>query len=389
MFNRRTCALGVIALAMLFAALAVVQPAAASGPDPNAVLFVKKTAYGSQDTTWTWTIAKAANVSDLTLSPGQVHVVDYAVTVDAASATGWTVVSGTGQSDGIAFRNLSAGAVQVTSVVDQLSDGTIAAVSCPFTLPYSLPAGFTSPPCSYTASGNGPAPTSNTVTVSLSDGTSYSATVPVNYTSSNETDECITVNDSLAGALGTVCAGEAPRTFEYSYAVGPYDTCGLYHVDNIASFVTNDTGTTGSANWTVNVTVPCVAGCTLTQGYWKTHSEFGPAPYDATWALLPTGASTSFYLSGQTWYEVFWTPPAGGNRYYQLAHQFMAARLNVLNGAATTSEVDAALAWAEAFFNTYTPTSALSPAVRSAATSNASILDSYNNGVTGPGHCSE
>ena len=26
--------------------------------------------------------------------------------------------------------------------------------------------------------------------------------------------------------------------------------------------------------------------CTLTQGYWKTHSSYGPAPYDVTWAIL-------------------------------------------------------------------------------------------------------
>ena len=43
---------------------------------------------------------------------------------------------------------------------------------------------------------------------------------------------------------------------------------------------------------TVDVDVPCLGGCTLTPGYWKTHSEFGPAPYDDNWANLPNGAST-------------------------------------------------------------------------------------------------
>ena len=34
-------------------------------------------------------------------------------------------------------------------------------------------------------------------------------------------------------------------------------------------------GDTGSASWTIDVTVPCAGGCTLTPGYWKTHSSFG------------------------------------------------------------------------------------------------------------------
>ena len=91
------------------------------------------------------------------------------------------------------------------------------------------------------------------------------------------------------------------------------------------------------------MTIPCDFGCTLTLGYWKTHSELGPAPYDDNWANLPSGASTELDSSGHTWYEVFWTPPKGGNPWYQLAHQWMAATLNVLNGAGTPPEVADAL----------------------------------------------
>lgn len=384
MIHRKALAVGVVALALLFAILAAAQPAAASGTGPTGILFVKKTATGSQDTSWTWTIEKAGDQSDLTLTPGQSQTVNYSVTVDAVSTAAWSV-AGT-----IQFQNTSASAVLVTAVTDLLSDGTVGAVTCPFALPYTLQAGFTSAPCTYSASGAGAPPVSNTASVTVDSGAvSNSAVTPVNYTSFNETDECITVNDNLYGSLGVVCAGDAPFTFSYSLTVGPYDTCGLYQVDNIASFVSNDTGTAGEDSWTVNVDVPCAGGCTLTQGYWKTHSEFGPAPYDATWAMLPSGANTPFYLSGKTWYQVFWTPPAGGNRYYQLAHQYMAARLNVLNGAASTPEVDAALVWATNFFNTYTPSSSLPSAVLSQARNYASLLDGYNNGVTGPGHCSE
>ncbi|MDX2136158.1 MAG: SdrD B-like domain-containing protein [Saprospiraceae bacterium] len=128
-------------------------------------------------------------------------------------------------------------------------------------------------------------------------------------------------------------------------------------------------------------------GCTLTQGYWKTHSKYGPAPYDPTWALQ--GEDTPFFLSGKTWYEVLWTPPSGGNGYYILAHQYIAARLNFLNGASSTQQVTAAFNAATTLFNTYTPAqwSGLPKSVKDQFISLASTLDQYNNGIIGPGHC--
>jgi hypothetical protein len=204
-----------------------------------------------------------------------------------------------------------------------------------------------------------------------------------------EIDECVDVNDSYAGFLGTVCYPDVPKTFTYSRWVGPYDVCGTYSVDNTADFVTNDTGATGSSSWNIPVDVPCIEGCTLTQGYWKTHSEYGPAPYDETWAMLPYGANTPFYISGQSYYQVLWTPPKGGNVYYILAHQFIAAQLNQLNGSASTADVAAAMAWADGFFSSHTPGDKFSKAEKLMANSYADLLDQYNNGLIGPGHCSE
>jgi hypothetical protein len=205
------------------------------------------------------------------------------------------------------------------------------------------------------------------------------------------TDECINVSDDKAGALGTACAGvdTLPKTFNYTQNLS-YNTCGVRQYVNTASFLTNDTATTGSDSWTVNVTIPCATGCTLTQGYWKTHSSYGPAPYDDTWALLSggLGANKPFYLSGQTWYQVFWTPPQG-NPYYNLAHQFEAATLNELNGASTPANVDAALAWAHTFFSTHTPSSNLTKTEKAQVLYYANLLDNYNNGLVGPVHCSE
>lgn len=119
------------------------------------------------------------------------------------------------------------------------------------------------------------------------------------------------------------------------------------------------------------------AGCTYTQGYWKTHSSYGPAgPEDDGWDAVG-GPDAAFFASGKTWYEMFWTP-VKGDKYVQLAHQYMAAKLNVLNGATPTAAVTQAIADAEAYFNggAY-PTGA------------HSILGEFNEGLIGPGHCDE
>lgn len=128
-----------------------------------------------------------------------------------------------------------------------------------------------------------------------------------------------------------------------------------------------------------------VGGCSLTQGYWKTHSAYGPAPYDGTWAMVgPDGEDTMFYGSGQTWYEVLWTPPRG-DAYYNLAHQFIAASLNALHGSDTTV-IDDALAQADELFQDFGP-GEFDRATRGEALALASMLDAYNNGDIGPGHC--
>ena len=119
-----------------------------------------------------------------------------------------------------------------------------------------------------------------------------------------------------------------------------------------------ETGQSDDARVTVTCKPPPEPGCTLTQGYWKTHSKYaGAKKYDATWALI--GEDTAFFSSGKTWYQAINTSSAGGNAYYILAHQYIAAKLNLAGGASSTPAVATALAGAEAFYATYTPTSTL------------------------------
>jgi hypothetical protein len=131
-------------------------------------------------------------------------------------------------------------------------------------------------------------------------------------------------------------------------------------------------------------------GCTRGQGYWKTHSFYGPAPYDSTWALL--GEDSTFFLSNQTNHDVMWTPPSGGNAYYMLAHQYIATVLNILSGA-DPSEIQATLDDATDMFETYTPEDIGNlrgnNQIRQEFISLKNMLARYNDGEIGPGSCSE
>jgi hypothetical protein len=361
-------------------------------------LEVIKTAETSFTRTWQWTIEKSADQTDLgTLQPGDMVNVNYQVTVAASSTdSAWTV------SGDISIHNAATNPdATIEGVSDVLStSGALAAgdIDCGvITFPFTLAPDATLT-CTYSKSLSGPVDQTNTATVTTSGtvpGGSDTSAVTFSSSPSTEIDECINVSDTLGGSLGTVCAGSTPATFNYTLSFGRNELadeildCGSNTVLNTASFVTNDTANTGSDNWTITATVECEFGCTLTQGYWKTHSEFGPAPYDNTWAQLANGASTTFFLSSQAWYEVFQTEPAG-NAYYILAHQYMAAHLNQLAGASMTGSVLAAFSDVTELFNTYTPAQiAASASLTAEATDLAGTLASYNEGALGPGHCGD
>lgn len=127
----------------------------------------------------------------------------------------------------------------------------------------------------------------------------------------------------------------------------------------------------------------CGCGCTLTQGYWKNHSAYGPAPYEAAWSGQE---DLPFWNSGMTIYQVLWEK-AKGNPYYILAHQYIAANLNIQNGASAPPEVAAAMNWSYTFFQTAAPGDDFSKALREEMLYTKDILDRYNNGQIGPGHC--
>lgn len=368
-------------------------------------LAVSKDAHTALDRTWEWTIVKTADRQGATLSPGQQILVNYQIDLSAVSFDdGWSV-HGT-----IRVQNPHPTRPALLLGVADSVGGIPALVDCGVAFPYQLaPGGDLS--CSYSADLPSAATRTNTATATRQafsyapDGTATAAgttdasgTAAVDFAGAGVSsfDECVDVTDSLQGDLGTACAADAPESFTYSRFVGPFtapDQCGDQTVDNTASFVANDTGATGDDSWSVLVDVVCDLGCTLTPGYWKTHSRKGPAPYDDTWALLgPKQEDTVFFLSGQTYHKVLWQAPKG-NAYYILAHAWIATTLNGLNGASMPAEVQSAWEEARILFQTKTPAQIAAQKgnqqPRKRMLELAGLLDMYNNGLLGPGHCSE
>lgn len=372
-------------------------------------LVVEKTVDESFDREWAWDIAKSADDTELDpLEEGQIHIVNYDVDVSATSNDVSHEVTGT-----ITITNpVGNPDATVDSVSDVLDVSGAASVSCEdadadTAAPWTLSPGEVLN-CTYEQLNADPDDSTNTATVTTSgDVPGGEAVEPVSFGEEDlddEIDECVDVNDTNIGFLGTVCANEAPTTFEYSLEFSTDAeadvvlVCGDNEHMNIADLVTNDTQTTDEDDELVTAFVDCDQGCTLTQGYWKTHSVLGPAPYDSEgWGNLGDfDGNEGEEEEGEDWvnwsidwYTAFWTPPKGGNVWYKLAHQFQAAYLNAQNGASTPTEVDDALADAENWLMTMNPDDKTKGKDAKDANSWHSTLASYNEGDIGPGHCDE
>ncbi|HEU4721989.1 MAG TPA: hypothetical protein VFS59_11550 [Gemmatimonadaceae bacterium] len=111
-------------------------------------------------------------------------------------------------------------------------------------------------------------------------------------------------------------------------------------------------------------------GCAYSHGYWKGHTESWPAGSDPT---------DPFFSSGTTWLGIMQAPPKG-DPYVILAQQYVAAALNVANGAYMPPLVKTAFDAATAYFG---------GGAGGNLTGWASTLDGYNTGLalSGPPHC--
>ncbi len=383
------------------------QPASATVKVTCYALEVSKDANTSYTRTYKWDkLVKTADRTSLTLAIDEWVLVNYKVTVCASYVDSDWAVSGK-----ICVKNPAPMPAPITNLKDVACDvtGIIDWDGQPFTLAPGETKCF-----DYKV----PLPSKmncvNTATATLQnydygwqkngtkDGTTdFTGSKAFTFNGpTKEVDKCIRVEDTAYGPLGTVSwAPSDPastwwcKDLTYSVWVGGYKECGKqYTVHNAACYYTCDSNASSCDSVDITINVPC-PGCTLTPGYWKTHSRRGPAPYDDAWALVgPLQENTFFFGSGKTYYQALWTPPAG-NAYWILAHAYIAAYLNKLNGAYVPAAVQTAMDHAAVLLGSYDgspyPMSAIRNGVRTDFINTAALLDRYNNGLMGVVHCSE
>jgi hypothetical protein len=176
----------------------------------------------------------------------------------------------------------------------------------------------------------------------------------------------VTIGDSLYDncAVSSPCAG-VPLLCNTSY---------VFRATSLAPSAVLMISNTITAS-----TLPCAGGgsCTYTQGYWRTHPD--------AWPVTSLTLGTVTYQAAQL--MAILENPAQSNGLVILAHQLIAAKLNIANGADPTAiqqtviDADNMIAGlvVPPIGNGYLP-----PAQTSQLTE---TLTQYNEGTIGPGHC--
>jgi len=120
-------------------------------------------------------------------------------------------------------------------------------------------------------------------------------------------------------------------------------------------------------------------GCTLTQGYWKTHEE--------NWPVDSLTLGTVNYTQEELLSIL--TTPVKGNGLISLAHQLIAAKLNIADGASLT-DVATTIEDADTLIGGLViPPVGTGKLTTNQVSSLVGALDDFNNGDIGPGHCGE
>ncbi|MFL6193257.1 MAG: hypothetical protein ACJ75H_03745 [Thermoanaerobaculia bacterium] len=134
-------------------------------------------------------------------------------------------------------------------------------------------------------------------------------------------------------------------------------------------------------------TAQCVVdeGCTFTQGYWKTHGPIPTGNNVNEWPVSGLMLGTVNYTDLEL-LSIFNTS-GGGNGLITLAHQLIAAKLNIASGA-NDSSVAGAIVSADALISGLVVPPVGSGSLAPSATSALVFtLTQFNEGAIGPGHC--
>jgi hypothetical protein len=128
--------------------------------------------------------------------------------------------------------------------------------------------------------------------------------------------------------------------------------------------------------------------CTFTQGYWKTHGPIPVGNNTNAWAVTSLVLGTNTYSDFDVLAILNTSGGAGGNGILALAHQLIAAKLNIAAGADGSSVAGAIVSADGMIGSQLIPPFGSGFVSASASSSTTATLDSFNKGLSGPGHCS-
>ena len=172
----------------------------------------------------------------------------------------------------------------------------------------------------------------------------------------------------------TNMSGELEPGVSYMFCASANDVGGIY--DPASGFSANQNA------WTLGG-----QDCTYTQGYWKTHGlgDCHNGSNDNEWPVTSLMLGSVLYTDTELC--AILNEPTAGNGLVSLCHQLIATKLNIANGSDDTV-IAATIAAADAQIGALVcpPIGAgfIHPSLTSSKTQ---MLDDYNNGVIGPGHC--
>ncbi len=210
---------------------------------------------------------------------------------------------------------------------------------------------------------------------------SASVILPASPTLINNT---INVDDSNGGSFTFSASGSEAYTKTF--------TCDEDDGAHNNTATIRETGQSDDAS----VAVTC-SGCTLTIGYWKTHNGLSSSLglRDLVTALLPIslgsgGGKTVIVTTATQATSILSKEGDASNGINKLYAQLLGAKLNIKNGA-NGSAVASVIAAADAFLVSKNAAdwNSLPTSQKNTVLSWVVALDNYNNGLTGPGHCSE
>jgi hypothetical protein len=170
----------------------------------------------------------------------------------------------------------------------------------------------------------------------------------------------------LDSGASTNCPGELECGTEYVFRAFAHATKDYQRSDDTPNLFASTLG--------------CAAACTYTQGYWKNHAD--------AWPVDSLVLGTVSYSQAEL-LAILGTPVGGGkagaNGLIALAHQLIAAKLNVANGAAVPAEIATADALIGGLVVPPSGAGYLAPATTSAL---VFALSTYNEGgPDGVNHC--